>query len=176
MHRKSNFSCRLRERERERKKKKRGRNTAEFREQSVQPYRPSFLPSLLPHSLVCSTVLCVCVCFLCPNVQKISTYFPKRDELLLRIVLAFPKPSRIGFACVEWRERERERERESKMQTKKWADRGQHPRTPENPPALQRSVDTRLSQTPCVHACVRANDRWRGVFCSLCAVLCAEGV
>ena len=30
--------------------------------------------------------------------KKISTYFPKRDELLLRFVLALPNASRMGFA------------------------------------------------------------------------------
>ena len=30
----------------------------------------------------------------------ISMNLPNRDELSLRIVLAFPKPSRIGLACV----------------------------------------------------------------------------
>ena len=31
--------------------------------------------------------------------KKMRTNFPKRDELLLRIVCALPNDSRIGFAC-----------------------------------------------------------------------------
>ena len=32
-------------------------------------------------------------------------YFPKREELSFRAVLALPKASRIGFACRIWRSR-----------------------------------------------------------------------
>lgn len=47
-----------------------------------------------------------CCCFVCPHPLlwwELTDQLTKREELSFFTVLAFPKDSRIGFACRSWR-------------------------------------------------------------------------